>query len=140
MNVQLAHDPVCHSTIRPTQDHPQASYEGRAWYFCSDRCRTLFAVDPAAVIAEEERCQHKTAAAAAAFEAEVARSYSVYEVEVGAVLLRTFGIGVEVVKSPPGLEDAPVPWFSATAQYAIWTEKGQAGRAADYLREAGLFD
>lgn len=138
MKVQLAHDPVCHSTIRPTHDHPQATYEGRTWYFCSNRCRTLFALDPAAVIAEEERCQHETAAAA--FEAEVARSYSVYEVEAGAVLLRAFGIGVEVVKSPPDIEDEPVPWFSATAKYAIWTETGQAGRAADYLREAGLFD
>ena len=39
-------DPVCGMKVTDTSEHRHA-YRGRYYYFCSDRCRTKFAADPA---------------------------------------------------------------------------------------------
>lgn len=137
-NIERAHDPVCHATIHPTPAYPRADHDGRTWYFCSESCQAFFSLDPAVVLAEEVGCESHSEGTPEA-EAEVARSYSSYEVQIGALLLQALGIGVEIVKSRSHNEE-PTSVVSHTVQYAIWTDRQHAGRAAEYLRESGLFE
>ncbi len=43
---RAGHDPVCGMTVDPTTALHQAEYAGRAWHFCSARCRERFVADP----------------------------------------------------------------------------------------------
>lgn len=40
-------DPVCGMTVDPATAHHRIEHGGRSFYFCSDRCRTKLAQDPA---------------------------------------------------------------------------------------------
>lgn len=39
-------DPVCGMTVEKEVDEHVATYQGRAYYFCSSSCRTLFFGSP----------------------------------------------------------------------------------------------
>ena len=49
-------DPVCGMTVAAGPAALAAEHEGRAYYFCSARCRQRFGADPAAYLTRETRC------------------------------------------------------------------------------------
>src|SRR5262249_20674281 len=44
-------DPVCGMTVDPATSRHSADHAGRTFYFCSVRCRTKFAAEPARYLA-----------------------------------------------------------------------------------------
>jgi P-type Cu+ transporter len=44
-------DPVCGMKVDPARSAPRVEHEGEAFFFCSDRCRTKFAAEPARYLA-----------------------------------------------------------------------------------------
>jgi len=42
----MVRDPVCEMEIEPRRAAAMMTHEGRAWYFCSERCRDKFAANP----------------------------------------------------------------------------------------------
>lgn len=42
----LSIDPVCGMQIQATSDVRSHAYDGRTWYFCSERCQSRFVADP----------------------------------------------------------------------------------------------
>jgi Cu+-exporting ATPase len=44
---ESATDPVCGMSVDPATARHETEHDGRTFYFCSDRCRTKFAADPA---------------------------------------------------------------------------------------------
>jgi Cu+-exporting ATPase len=50
---KTAADPVCGMTVEIPSDH-RYDYRGKAFYFCSDSCRSKFQADPAKYVAKQE--------------------------------------------------------------------------------------
>lgn len=44
---QVVLDPVCHMRVRAEATAPNAAYDGRTIYFCSEACRDAFVASPA---------------------------------------------------------------------------------------------
>lgn len=49
-------DPVCGMTVAVDEANRPFEYEGVTYYFCAPGCRKAFEKDPAAYLAQEERC------------------------------------------------------------------------------------
>ncbi len=56
-------DPVCGMKVDPATTPHQASHGGRAFFFCSNRCREKFVADPDSYIKGDAASRHRTAAA-----------------------------------------------------------------------------
>ena len=57
-SVETVKDPVCGMKVDPSTARHKAEHNGKAFYFCSERCRAKFAADPAKYIhgkAQQER-------------------------------------------------------------------------------------
>jgi Cu+-exporting ATPase len=47
-------DPVCGMQLEPSQAEAQTVYEGVAYFFCSNECRTTFEENPTEFIQNQE--------------------------------------------------------------------------------------
>jgi P-type Cu+ transporter len=48
----MVKDVVCGMYVAPPEAAAQAEYEGDTYYFCSEKCRSMFAADPARYIGQ----------------------------------------------------------------------------------------
>lgn len=49
----VVRDPVCGMEFESGQASAQSTYNGQAYFFCSDECRKLFEADPEQYLASE---------------------------------------------------------------------------------------